>query len=432
MGKIENSTERLLDFIGRAVSPYHSVEAAKAFLCEDGFEELDLSKNWKLEKGGKYVVTEYGSGLFAFTVGKEMKPEYGFRIGAAHGDYPGFRIKPQPEMVSEGYLRLNVEGYGGAVLMSWLDRPLSIAGKVALKSEDVFHPTVRLVDFEKPMLTIPNLAIHMNREINKGVELKKQSHMLPLLGMCGEEKKTGVLKDLLAEKLGVSADDILDYELCIYNAEKGTKVGASEELISAPRLDNQTSVVALLYGITGEVRENGVNMAVIFDHEEIGSRTKQGAGSLMLNHILEKIYLSLGYTEVDYKNALTESLLMSADVSHAFHPAYADLYDPTNRNCLNKGFSIKLSSSQSYATDSEVVAIIQQICEKEDIPYQKCVNHADQAGGGTLGSIASALVPVRTGDIGVPTLAMHSSRELIGAKDQESIERFLRAYYTME
>lgn len=425
-------TERLLNFIGKSTSAYHTVKTGKEELLAAGFEELALKNSWELRPGGKYVVEQYGSGLFAFTIGRQVKAEDGFRIGAAHGDFPGLHVKPNPEMFDDGYLRLNVEGYGGINLMSWLDRPLSAAGKVAIRSEDPFKPEVRLVDLEEPVLVIPNIAVHLDREMNKGMELTKQVKMLPIMGLADKKEDVkGFFERKLAEKLGVAAEDILDYELNIYNLDKGIVMGAGQEFISSPRLDNLTSVVALISGIEDSVRERGINVMVVFDHEEVGSRTKQGAGSTLLNLLLEKIYASLGFTELQYKSALMETLLMSVDVSHALHPAYESKYDPSNKNILNKGFSIKQACAQSYATDSEAIAIVQQICEKEQIPYQKFVNHSDQAGGSTLGSIASAMIPVRTVDLGVPLLAMHSSRELMGAKDQESLAAYLKAYYTL-
>ncbi|MCB7304181.1 M18 family aminopeptidase [Bariatricus massiliensis] len=431
MGTTEH-TKRLLDLIEKSTSAYHTAEAARELLVEAGFTELFMKDSWTLERGGKYVVKQYGSGLFAFTVGRQAEASDGFRIGAAHGDFPGLHIKPNPEIFADGYVKLDVEGYGSVNLMSWLDRPLSVAGKVALRSENPFEPDVRLVDLKKPVLIIPNVAVHLDREMNKGMELTKQLHMQPIMGLA--EKKEDIkdaLKGMIAEELGVSAGDILDYELNIYNPEAGMVIGSGEEFLSAPRLDNLTSVEALVSGIEDSVRDRGINVIAVFDHEEIGSRTKQGAASTLLGILLEKIYGSLGFSDMEYKSALMNTLLMSVDVSHALHPAHESKYDPMNKNILNKGFSIKQACSQSYATDSEAIAVVQQICDKEGIAYQKFVNHSDQVGGSTLGNIASAMIPVRTVDMGVPLLAMHSSRELIGVKDQKSLADFLKAYYTI-
>ena len=426
-----NRVDRLFGFLEAATSQFHTIKAVKEQLSGQGFEPLQLKEDWNLKKGGKYLFNHHGSTLFAFTVGEDFQAEDGFRIAAAHGDFPGFRLKPNAEMEVGGYLQLNTEAYGGAILSSWLDRPLSVAGRIVLKSDDVFKPEMRLVDLKKPVLIIPNLAIHFNRDVNKGVELRKQVEMLPIYGAASEELTKSAFLNCIAETLNVKKEDILDYELNIYNTDKGGLLGLKEEFISAPRLDNLTSVQALVEGITEGKRKKGLNMMIVFDHEEVGSRSKQGAASTLLTTILEKIYLSLGMTGMDFINAMEESLLMSVDVSHAFHPNYGAKYDPTNKPILNKGFAIKEACSQSYATDSEAIAIVQQICEKEGIAYQKYVNHSDSPGGGTIGAISSTMLPVRTVDMGIPILAMHSSRETMGVKDYENLICFLVAYYRL-
>ncbi len=426
-----NYIDKLFNMVESATSQFHTAEAVKEQLREKGFQELTLKDEWNLQKGGKYLYTHHGSTVFAFTIGENFKVGDGFRIAASHGDFPCFRIKPNAGMEVNGYLQLNTEGYGGAILSTWLDRPLSVAGRVVIKSEDVFKPIVRLVDLKKPVLIIPNLAIHFNREMNKGVELRKQVEMIPIYGTSSEEMTKDAFIEVIADNLGVNKDDILDYELTIYNTDKPSYIGLKDEFVSAPRLDNLTSTQALVEGMTQGTRQRGLNMMVIFDHEEIGSRSKQGAASTLLATILEKIYVSFGLTHMDFMNALEDSLLISSDVSHAYNPNYAAKYDPTNRHVLNTGFAIKEACAQSYATDSEAIAIVQQICEKENIAYQKFVNHSDSLGGGTIGAIASAMVPIRTADIGVPVLAMHSSRETMGVKDYESLVHFMTAYYSL-
>lgn len=423
--------DKLFKFIEGSTSQFHTTKAVKEQLLEQGFEELLLKHNWELKKGGKYILEHHGSTIFAFTVGKEFQAEDGFRIAAAHGDFPGFRIKPNAEMESGGYLQLNTETYGGAILATWLDRPLSVAGRVALRSKEVFKPEIRLIDLKKPVLIIPNLAIHFNREMNKGVELRKQIEMVPIYGTGSGELSTDAFLQYLADELQVQSDDILDYELTIYNTDKPSFVGVKDEFVSAPRLDNLTSTQALVEGIIEGEREKGLNMMIVFDHEEIGSRSKQGAASTLLTTVLEKIYLSLGMTRMDFTNALEESLFASVDVSHAYNPNYSAKYDLTNRHVVNTGFAIKEAASQSYATDSEAIAIVQQICEKEGIAYRKFVNHSDVTGGGTLGAISSAILPIRTVDIGIPVLAMHSSRETMGVKDYENLADFMTAYYRL-
>ena len=426
-----NQTDRLFHLLETATSRFHTVKAVEGELQDKGFERLYLKDRWQLKKGGKYMVVHHGSTIFAFTVGTDFEAGDSFRIAASHGDFPGFQIKPNAGLENGGYLQLNTEGYGGAILSTWLDRPLSVAGRVVLKSDDVFKPEVRLLDMKKPVLIIPNLAIHFNREMNKGVELRKQVDMIPIYGTASEKLTKDAFVEAIAKALDVAKEDILDYELMIYNTDKPCFVGLEDEFVSSPRLDNLTSTQALIEGITAEQRTRGINMMIVFDHEEVGSRSKQGAASTLVATYLEKIYASLGLDKHDVTNAMEESLFMSVDVSHAFNPNYAAKYDISNRHVMNKGFAIKEASSQSYATDSEAIAIVQQICEKEGIAYQKFVNHSDSVGGGTIGAISSAMLPIRTVDIGVPLFAMHSSRETMGMKDYESLVDYIKAYYRL-
>ncbi len=423
--------KKLFEILENATSQYHTVAAVEKQLLEQGFESLKLKDNWDLKRGGKYFLNQYGSSIFAFTIGEEFKAEDGYRIGASHGDFPAFRIKPNAGMENGGYLQLNTEPYGGLILSSWMDRPLSVAGRVVLKSDDVFHPDVRMIDMKRPVLIIPNLAIHFDREINSGKDFKKQVDMIPIYATSGEGLTKDAFMQAVAKELGAELSDILDYELTIYPTDKPEFVGLNAEFVSSPRLDNITSTQALIEGITAADRKAGINMICVFDHEEIGSRSKQGACSTMLPHVIEKIYLTLGYTLIDAKNAMDESMLMSVDVSHAYHPNYGGKYDVTNRHIMNKGFAIKEACSQSYATDCEAISIVQQICDKEGIAYQKFAKHSDSAGGGTLGCISSAVLPVRTVDIGVPLWGMHSSRETMGVKDYEALVAYLKAYYSL-
>lgn len=423
--------KKLFEILEKATSQFHTVAAVEEQLLGQGFESLRLKDNWNLKRGGKYFLSQYGSSIFAFTIGEEFKAEDGYRIGASHGDFPAFRIKPNPGMENGGYLQLNTEPYGGAILSSWMDRPLSVAGRVVLKSDDVFHPDVRMLDMKRPVLLIPNLAIHFDREINSGKDFKKQVDMIPIYATASEGITKDAFMQAVAKELGAEVSDILDYELTIYTTDKPEIVGLNEEFVSSPRLDNITSTQALIEGITAGGRKAGINMMCVFDHEEIGSRSKQGACSMMLPHVIEKIYLSLGYTLIDMKNAMDDSMLMSVDVSHAYHPNYGGKYDVTNRHIMNKGFAIKEACSQSYATDCEAISIVQQICDKEGIAYQKFAKHSDSAGGGTLGCISSAVLPIRTVDIGVPLWGMHSSRETMGVKDYESLVAYMKAYYSL-
>lgn len=426
MNQIDDA-EKLLQLTEEGTSPFHVTASVERQLQKAGFQKVELGENWKLEKGGRYYLPHHGSSLLAFTIGKDYRNGDGFRIAAAHTDFPGLRIKPAPEVKKAGYRQLNVEIYGGAILNTWLDRPLSASGRVALRSDDVFHPRMCLADFKKPFLTIPNLAIHMNREINKGVELNRQTDMLPVFGLEDSEE----FLTRLAEQLQVDREDILEYELGLYNTDTGDYLGLAEEFISSPRLDNLTSVQAITTAMIEGGRERGINVAAYFDHEEIGSRTKQGAGSTLLSTVLEKILLSLTENRAEFLETYGDSMLLSVDVAHGIHPNHTDKHDPTNQNVLGKGVCIKEACTQSYATDSEAVAIVQQICESRGISYQKFVNRSDIAGGSTLGSIASSVLPIRTVDIGVPLLAMHSGRELMGTADQESLRQLIQGFYSI-
>lgn len=429
--KKKDCVEGLQELIKKGTSPFHVTKALEDELCREGYGSLVLNRPWELERGGRYYVVHHGSSLIAFSVGEEVEEPQEFRIAAAHTDFPGLRIKQNAEMVQEGYARLNVEVYGGAILNTWLDRPLSAAGRVALKSDDVFRPQIRLVDLKRPMFVIPNLAIHLNREVNSGLELNRQKEMLPIAGLAQEAISQEFFREILAEELHVRTDEILDYELGLYNLDTPVIAGMKEEFLSAPRIDNLSGVRAILTGFTEGGRENGINVAAFFDHEEIGSRTKQGAGSLLLATVLEKIVQGLSRERTAYLQSLQESMLLSVDVGHGFHPNYPEKMDPTNRCTLNRGFCIKEACSQSYATDCRAVAVVQQICEREEIPYTKYFNRSDGTSGGTLGSIASSLVPVPTVDVGVPILAMHSARELMGVQDMRALTDLLRAYYTI-
>lgn len=428
---MDKTTENLFTLIEKGVSPFQVVKTAQERLEEAGFEKLDLDSAWGLSYGKKYYLVHHGSTLIAFTLSEDLHYRDSFRMAAAHTDFPGLRIKSNPEVDSKGYRQLNVEVYGGAILNTWLDRPLGIAGKAALRSEQVFQPKIAYFQSRRPVLTIPNLAIHMNKEVNKGVELNRQKDMLPIFGMGEGEVDQEFFLRYLAEELEVSPEDILDFDLYVYNEEKPQFVGSKEELISAPRLDNLTSVNALLEGIIEGKRKSGINLIALFDHEEIGSRTKQGAGSLLLRDVAEKIQLALGRDACQVKEMLYRSMLLSVDVAHALHPNQSGKADITNQPVLNRGFCIKEAGNQTYATDCEAVAIVQQICEKEGISFQKYANRSDIPGGSTLGSIASSILPVNTVDIGVPLLAMHSARELMGKEDMGALSEFVTGYFSL-
>lgn len=430
-----SETEILFDLLKRGVSPAHAVAACEERLAAAGFEKINYEEKWKLNAGGKYYVNHHDTTLFAFTL-PEQREQFGagkkspaIRIAAAHTDFPCLRIKPAADMKTNSYAQVNVEVYGGAILNTWLDRPLGIAGRVAVRSENPFEPEMKLFSSDKNLLTIPNLAIHMNREVNKGVELNKQVDMLPVMGLFADgEGEADYFLNFLAEELKVKKEDILDFELTVYCREQPEFIGGKGEFVSAPRLDNLTSCAALVSAIIDAKRTDGMNFIALFDHEEIGSRSKQGAGSILLHDMLLRILEEFGCKE-EASRLLYQSMILSVDVAHGLHPNQAGKMDVTNKPVLGGGFCIKEASSQSYATDCEAIGAIQQICDGKKIPYQKFVNRSDMPGGGTLGSIASALLPVKTVDVGIPLLAMHSARELMGTKDQQALKELIEAFF---
>ncbi len=428
-----NIAKELIDFINKATTPYHTVEEGKNLLLSNGFIELDVRDEWELEVGGAYYVSPYPTSLFAFTIGENWESGQAIRIGAAHTDTPGFRVKPNGEMASNGYLRLNTEVYGGPILNTWLDRPLSIGGRVSLKSDDTFKPNIKYFDVKEPVITIPNLPIHINREVNKGVELNKQIDTIPLFSMEKEGTDKGsYFKNYIAKQLDVEPSDILDYDIYVYNAETAMEIGLDKEFISGPRLDNLTSVLALLKAVINGRRNEGINLIALYDNEEIGSRSKQGADSAVLSLLIDKLLRGLDAKEGDKLfDMAVDSLLISVDVAHGLHPNRPEKFDPTNQTKLNEGIVIKIDSNQRYTFDTEAVAIVQQICEKSGAKYQKFTNRSDVGGGGTLGPIISSWLPMKTVDLGIPLLAMHSARELMGVEDQLYLEDMLRGFFEL-
>lgn len=422
----------LFECLQAGVSPFHCVEAAKKRLLAAGFEELNYAEGWMLVPGGRYVMEHHGTTLFAFTVGEAYQPGDMLRMAAAHTDYPCLRLKPHADFFTNGYAQVNVEVYGGPILNTWLDRPLGVAGRIMLKSEDPFRPKAVLYRSARPVMIIPNLAIHMNREVNKGVELNRQVDLMPVLDMIPEEMRgTDYFLSFIAEELSVEKTDILDFELNTFCMEEPCLLGPKQTLLSSPRLDNQTSVHALLNAMIHGNSPKGIRLIALFDHEEIGNKSKQGAASILLRDLVRRIAKNLGQNEEQMEQTVYNAMLLSVDVAHALHPNKPGKMDITNHPVLGGGFCIKAACSQSYATDAEAISILRQICEREGIPYQHFVNRSDVTGGGTLGSVASTLLPVRTVDIGIPLLSMHSVRELMGTSDIESLTAAVTAFFRL-
>lgn len=422
--------EKLFELLHASVTPYMCVEACEKRLTEAGFENIRYEDAWHLVPGGKYIMKHHDSTMFAFTVGKEYKPTDMLRMGAAHTDHPCFRIKRNPDFQSNGYAQINIEVYGAPILNTWLDRPLGVAGRVALRSENPMEPKMVLYRCKKPLMTIPNLAIHLDLQINKGKELNRQVDLMPILDMLPEEQKSEkYFMSFLAKELDVKVEDILDFELSVFLMEEPMYIGPEETLISSPCLDNQTSVSALLSAIIEGERKDGINLIALFDHEEVGSNSKQGAGSILLHDMVLRILKNLGATEEEANRVLYQAILLSLDVAHAVHPNRPEKMDITNKPILGKGICIKQACMQTYATDSQATGIVCQLCDQNHIPYQRFLNRSDERGGGTLGAIASALSAIRTIDIGIPILAMHSSRELMSAKDMDALKDLTTAFF---
>lgn len=433
MGKEKEFAKSLINFIQQSPSSFHVVKNAEKILQENGFNEIKLEETWNLEKEGKYYIVKNKSAIIAFEIGKGEIEREGFRLIGAHTDAPCFRIKPNPEIIVEDkYLKLNTEVYGGPILNTWFDRPLSLAGRVSIKTDNPLDPEEKLIDFKKPLMIIPNLAIHMNRKINEGIDTNPQVDTLPLLAIIDDKfEKDNFLLKLIAKRLDIKVEDILDFELFLYDTEKGFLVGLNEEFISIGRLDDLAMVHAGLYGLVDSKVSQATNVLVCFDNEEVGSATKQGAASPMLRTILERIALSLGKDKEDYYRALSKSFLISADMSHALHPNYTDKQDPTNRPIINGGPTIKISASQSYTTDSLSSAIYEGICKSIKVPVQKFVNRSDERGGSTIGPISSTQLDIPSVDIGNPILAMHSIRELGGVLDHHYVYRTFKEFYSV-
>lgn len=431
MSKELNFAKELIDFLYDSPTAFHAVKNIKNSLKNSNFKELKPEDKWNLEKGGKYYTTQNDSALIAFTVGEGEIEEQGFKIIGAHTDSPTFRVKPNSEIISENnYVKLNTEIYGGLIRSTWMDRPLSIAGRVALKGENLLNPELRLVNIKKPILIIPSLAIHMNREANSGGELNPQKDTLPLLAMVTEElEKDNTLLNILAEELKVNKEEIIDFDLFLYEFEKGCIVGLKDEFISSSRLDDLQMVHAGIEALKGAPITKGINVMVCFDNEEVGSATKQGADSDMLANILERIVVCLGKGREEFFRALSKSFIISADNAHAVHPNSPEKADPTNRPIINKGPVIKINANCAYTSDSDSSAVYEAICKKSGVPVQKFVNRSDLRGGSTIGPISSTHLNIRSVDIGNPTLAMHSVREFAGVKDHTYVTKSFEEFY---
>ena len=417
----EETNRDLLHFISKSPSVFHVVRHIKAALLYAGFTEIREEDSWQIKQGGKYVVTRNGSALIAFSV-----PEDGgnaFKITAAHCDSPTFKIKENPEMRDGKYTRLNVEGYGGMIMSTWLDRPLSAAGRLFVK--DNGQIISKLVSLDHPTLLIPSVAIHMDRTVNSGHAWNIQNDLLPLYSTDGAAD----FMETLAQAAKVKAADILGHDIFLYSCAPGILWGPQHEFISSPRLDDLQCAFATFRGFTNGKKQKDISVYALFDNEEVGSGTAQGAGSTFLTNTISRLTLSLGRSYDEIQAMLAKSFMISADNGHAVHPNHGEYADPVNAPVLNGGIIIKFNASQKYSTDGYSAAIFRDLCLKADVPLQTYTNRSDIPGGSTLGNISNTKVAVPTVDIGLPQLAMHSSYETAGAKDTEYLVKAVSYFF---
>lgn len=415
--------QELFDFIQQSPSCFHVIENVKKQLTEQGFEELCENKNWQIKEGGKYFVTRNLSSVIAFKV--PTKDFKSFHIIASHSDSPTFKIKDHPEQMVKGkYVQLNTERYGGMIYSTWFDRPLSIAGRALVKTET--GVATKLLNIDRDLLVIPNLAVHMDRTVNDGMKYNPQVNLLPLYGDAASKD---TFNKLVAEACGTAEENIISTDLFLYNRTAPTVWGAHNEYMSCAKLDDLECAFSSLKAFLKGENSQSVSVCAIFDNEEVGSSTKQGANSTFMYDVLHRINENLGRTEEQYYTAVASSFMLSADNAHALHPNHPAISDPTNPVYLNEGIVIKHNANQKYTTDAVSSAIFQKMCEEKNVPYQHFVNRSDVAGGSTLGNIANTHVSLNTVDIGMAQLAMHSSYETAGVLDLDYMIAGMEAFY---
>lgn len=418
-------SQGLLDFLKRSPSPFHATQSMAEALQDAGYQALDERETWQLKPQGRYYITRNDSSIIAIKRGQHDPVQHGIRMVGAHTDSPCLKVKPQPELARHGYWQLGVEVYGGVLLSPWFDRDLSLAGRVTFKHNGQLQS--RLINFQQAIASIPSLAIHLNREANSGWAINAQTELPPILAQLpGETKKD--FRALLAEQLqrehAISAADILDYELCFYDSQPAALVGLNQDFIASARLDNLLSCYSGLQALLNSNDQHS-QVLVCTDHEEVGSNSACGADGPFLEQVLRRVLNS----EEDFVRCIQHSLLISADNAHGIHPNYADKHDANHGPLLNHGPVIKVNANQRYATSSETSSFFKLLCQQAEIPVQSFVTRSDLGCGSTIGPITASQLGVQTIDIGVPTFAMHSIRELAGSKDLSYLVRALQAFY---
>ena len=412
--------QRLLHFLDASPVNFLAAKNIASELEQAGYRHFDPRKALgEIKAGDKLYVTKNDSSIYAFHIGRKPMAEVGFKMICAHCDSPTFRIKPNAEMLCEGgIVKLNTEVYGGPIMSTWFDRPLTIAGRVIVRGEDALNPKTLLLHVKRPLLQISNLAIHFNRQVNDGVKLSRQKDMLPILGIVTSELEKGnLLMNVICTELGISQEEILDFDLYLADATPACTFGVHNEFISSGRLDDLSMCFAGLEAMIATETVDATKVLAIFDNEETGSQTKQGAGSPFLSMMLKRIALAQSGSEEAYYQAVERAFMISADNAHAWHPNYSEKYDPTNHPVLGGGPVIKFNAAQKYASDAVSAAVFAEICREAGVPSQRFVNHSDVAGGSTLGNILASSIPLRGVDMGNAILAMHSCRETGSAVD---------------
>lgn len=428
--------KRLLSFLDASPVNFLAVKNITEELEQNGFRRVDATEALgEVKAGDKLFVTKNDSSVYAFQIGKKPLAESGFHMICAHCDSPTFRIKPNAEIDCEGgIVKLNTEVYGGPIMSTWFDRPLTLAGRVIVKGADVMHPKTLLLHIKRPLLQISNLAIHFNRQVNDGVQLSKQKDVLPILGIISSELERGnMLMNIIVEELNkqleVAREDILDFDLYLADATPACTFGVHDEFISSGRLDDLSMCYAGLEALIASETTDTTQVLAIFDNEETGSQTKQGAGSPFLSYMLKRIALAQSGTAEAYYQAVERAFMISADNAHAWHPNYPEKYDPTNHPVLGGGPVIKFNAAQKYASDAMSASVFAGLCHKAGVPCQRFVNHSDVAGGSTLGNILASSIPLRGVDMGNAILAMHSCRETGSTLDHEYCVKVFIQFY---
>lgn len=431
--------KRLLDWLDESTSNFLVARTIIRELRDRGFREIKQNEEWDIKPGGKYFMVKNGSAVFAFTTGKGLSSfKNGNRLIAAHCDSPCLRLKPNPEIYGDGgVVSLNVEKYGGGILYTWFDRPLSMSGRITVKGDKMMEPREIVFDLKRPIATIPHLPIHFNRNVNEGNPISVQKDMKPVVGYFPYEfirdaiERKGIVLNLIAKECNVSVEDILDYEVSLYPCMKAQLCGINNEYIESGRIDDLSMVFAGLEALLNTCDEeiDNMRMLAVFDNEETGSGTRQGAASPVLRDMLERICERLGGNSEDFHIGVANSFMISADDAHAWHPNYSERFDPTNHPVIGGGPVIKINSNCKYMTDSVGAAIFKDLCNEAGVNYQMFVNHSDIAGGSTLGNILTSQLDFKGVDVGAPIWAMHSAVETCGVSDHLDFVKVFETYW---